>query len=260
MSQVNLSHGDKPVDPTPVIDPSTVKEGPNGEVLIDTTVSEQTPTERPSWLPEKFKTPEDLAKSYAELEKKLGTPKEPEKTPEAPAPVDTQKVITDAGLDLNSVAAEIARDGKMSEDTIKKLEAKGIKREQAELHVEGLRAIADKFKADIAAPVGGVEEYGKMLEWAKTNVDAADLAGFDKAIMSGDPALAKMAVRGLAAQYADAVGSEPTLVTGEGVPHNAGVKPYESTEQITKDMKSREYKTDPAFRRKVEARLAVTEL
>lgn len=29
-------------------------------------------TERPEWLPEKFKTPEDLAKSYSELSQKLG--------------------------------------------------------------------------------------------------------------------------------------------------------------------------------------------
>ena len=32
------------------------------------------PSERPEWLPEKFKTPEDLAKSYSELEKKLSSP------------------------------------------------------------------------------------------------------------------------------------------------------------------------------------------
>lgn len=32
---------------------------------------EEQPAERPEWLPEKFKTPEDLAKSYSELEKTL---------------------------------------------------------------------------------------------------------------------------------------------------------------------------------------------
>ena len=31
------------------------------------------PQERPEWLPEKFKTPEDLAKSYSELSQKLGS-------------------------------------------------------------------------------------------------------------------------------------------------------------------------------------------
>ena len=38
----------------------------------------KTQAERPEWLPEKFKTPEDLAKSYSELEKKM-TNKVPEK-------------------------------------------------------------------------------------------------------------------------------------------------------------------------------------
>ena len=31
------------------------------------------PQDRPEWLPEKFKTPEDLAKSYTELQSKLGS-------------------------------------------------------------------------------------------------------------------------------------------------------------------------------------------
>jgi len=38
----------------------------------------QTQQDRPGWLPEKFKSPEDLAKSYTELEKKIST-KVPEK-------------------------------------------------------------------------------------------------------------------------------------------------------------------------------------
>jgi len=33
----------------------------------------QTQQDRPGWLPEKFKSPEDLAKSYTELEKKIST-------------------------------------------------------------------------------------------------------------------------------------------------------------------------------------------
>ena len=36
-------------------------------------VAEDNQSERPEWLPEKFKTPEDLAKSYNELSQKLGT-------------------------------------------------------------------------------------------------------------------------------------------------------------------------------------------
>ena len=41
------------------------------EVVEDTTGAE-----RPEWLPEKFQSPEDMAKAYGELESKMG--EEPE--------------------------------------------------------------------------------------------------------------------------------------------------------------------------------------
>jgi hypothetical protein len=52
-----------PVDTVP-----TAQEQQQGEVQQD----------RPEWLPEKFKSPEDLAKSYTELEKKVSGSKAPE--------------------------------------------------------------------------------------------------------------------------------------------------------------------------------------
>ena len=60
---------------------AAVSETPNN--LLGETAEQQTQaesnTQRPEWLPEKFKTPEDFAKSYTELEKKLGTvPKAPD--------------------------------------------------------------------------------------------------------------------------------------------------------------------------------------
>lgn len=53
-----------PVDTVP-----TAEEQQQGEASKD----------RPEWLPEKFKTPEDLAKSYSELEKKVSGNKAPDK-------------------------------------------------------------------------------------------------------------------------------------------------------------------------------------
>jgi hypothetical protein len=46
---------------------------PQSEAPVETQASEPTPAlERPEWLPEKYKSPEDLAKAYKELESKLG--------------------------------------------------------------------------------------------------------------------------------------------------------------------------------------------
>ena len=48
-----------------------------------TETTEKTETERPTWLPEKFTTAEDLAKSYTELEKTMA-----EKSAKVPAEYD----------------------------------------------------------------------------------------------------------------------------------------------------------------------------
>lgn len=53
----------------PVSTIPTTQEQQQGEITQD----------RPQWLPEKFKTPEDLAKSYSELEKKVSGSKAPDK-------------------------------------------------------------------------------------------------------------------------------------------------------------------------------------
>ena len=77
---------------------------------------------KPEGLPEKFNTVEDLAKSYSELEAKLGTNKEEVKTEEV-KPQETktdtleiaEKAVTDAGLDMSSLTEEYTKEGKLND-------------------------------------------------------------------------------------------------------------------------------------------------
>ena len=46
-----------------------MEQADNVEVAVAT---EAPVSDRPEWLPEKFKSPEDMASSYSELESKLG--------------------------------------------------------------------------------------------------------------------------------------------------------------------------------------------
>lgn len=76
---------------------------------------------RPGWLPEKFKTPEDLAKSYSELEKKMTT-KVPEKydwafakdfgldeiTPELDKELNLSQAFKSAGLNQDQAKQMLA--------------------------------------------------------------------------------------------------------------------------------------------------------
>ncbi len=48
----------------------------NDQITDSVTQAASNPSQRPEWLPEKYKSPEDLAKAYKELESKLGTKEE----------------------------------------------------------------------------------------------------------------------------------------------------------------------------------------
>ena len=66
---------------------------------------------RPSWLPEKFGSAEDLAKAYAELEARQGSKPAETPVPSEATPTEAAKVLSDKGLDFNSFSDEFASDG-----------------------------------------------------------------------------------------------------------------------------------------------------
>ena len=86
MSNENLTET-KPVEQTPTTEQTTTQANENLLTTqtenVETAPTEAAETERPSWLPEKFKTAEDLAKSYTELEKTLA-----DKSPKVPTEYD----------------------------------------------------------------------------------------------------------------------------------------------------------------------------
>ena len=94
------------------------------ETTSEKPVEENSALSKPEGLPEKFNSVEDLAKSYAELEAKLGTNKEQPVKEETPVQ-ETQKgeldiaenVVENAGLDMNSLADEYAENGKLNDES-----------------------------------------------------------------------------------------------------------------------------------------------
>lgn len=77
MSEENTPATEPAVETTETATP-TETQGLLGDAPATDNQPDNQPTEQYDWLPEKFKTPEDLAKSYTELEKKLADiPKAP---------------------------------------------------------------------------------------------------------------------------------------------------------------------------------------
>lgn len=201
------------------------------------------PAPRVAGLPEKFASVEAMAKAYAELEKKLGTP------PAAP-PADPN--ATAGKLDFKAVSEEFAEKGELSAETYAALEKQGVTKDLADSFIAGQKAAGAAREAVVFAEAGGEDSYRKMVEWGAANFAPEEVELFNMAL-AGSQAAAKMAVAGLKQRYEASAGKPPNLLDGGASREAVG---YESLAQMKADMKDPRYKSDPAFRAKVSAKLA----
>lgn len=216
---------------------------------------------RPEWLDPKFKTVEDLQKSYHELEKKLGqgnkeaTPPVAENKPpeQSKLQIEAEAAVQKAGLNMKELEAEYIAKGELSKESLDKLKASGIDEAQIEVYKRGLEAQNQDYENKILEGIeGGRETLDEAMQWAAKNLSKEKIDSFNKAVSQGDPNIGQLAVRGLIDQYIKSDG--PNLIGGGRMEDQQDV--YQSMAQLTKDMQDPLYQKDPAFRAKVEAKVA----
>lgn len=217
--------------------------------------------ERPEGLPEKFNSVEDLAKSYQELQQKLGTP-EAEETSQEGAVEQSEEAVDQVTEAIGSDAFEkysteyFQNENKLSEESYKELQEKyNFSPDLVDSFIRGQEAVAQNELNDVHSVVGSAEKYNEVMEWAQENLPEADIDVYNSVVENGDISAIKLSLQGLYARYASENGVDPTLVQGGGRARSAG---YDSRQQMIDDMKRPEYKDDPAFREQVERRLANT--
>lgn len=252
---------DDPAHVQAMIDKVDGKEPPANDQQQE---NQQQDDQRPEWLPEKFKSPEDLAKAYAELEAKQGAGKQDESQQEnqqqeqQQSQEDAKQAVENAGLNFDEFSTEFAQKGELSTESYAKLEKAGIPKALVDSYIQGQKALAEGYESDIKSAIGGAEKWDQVAEWATQNLSKEELIAFNKVIDSRDPAAAKLAVQGLAAKFDAANPTEGNLLSGRF--NNAVGDRYESLAQMQADMSKPEYKNDPAFREKVKQKIARSEL
>jgi hypothetical protein len=224
----------------------------------ETPPSDPQTEDRPQWLPEKFKSPEDMAKAYAELESKLGKPADPTPPvdPSATPPADqVADELATKGLDLNNFSQEFNTKGELSAESYDALEKAGYPRNIVDQYIDGQKAQAALYESEVKSIAGGDKSFAEMVDWAKANLTPAEIQAYNNAIDSRDPNQAKLAVSGIYAKFASARPTEPSLFKGNTASALSSDS-YESIAQMQKDMANPDYAKDPAFRAKVERKLA----
>ena len=256
-----------------MVDPVEIKEA---ETTSEKPVEEKQSTQSVQGLPEKFKSVEDLAKSYSELEKKLGEQSQPK--PEVdPVSATTLKgeeskpevkqdnsldiaenAVEHAGLDFNTLAQEYAEKGQLGDESYKALEESGIPKAYVDQFIAGQKAIGEQQTNTVKDMVGGDEAYTEMASWASKNMSDGEKKAYNAAVNSADMDTVKLAVDGLRAKYQAANGTEPNLVQGKATP--VAEQGYSSWAEVTEAMADPRYAKDPAYQAAVKAKIANSEL
>jgi len=97
-----------------------------------------------------------------------------------------------------------------------------------------------------------------MVQWASETFSAEEVAVFDAAVNSGDTNQTMSAVKGLQARYQMENGTQPNVRQGKTT--GSGTEAYASLDEMKRVMQNPKYRTDPAFRQRVQDKLAVSDI
>ena len=187
----------------------------------------------------KYKSVEDLEKGYVELQGKLGqpSPATPEATPSTPAPAEPAKslhvepppavptpnetkpmdigdILNKAGVNQEDLVASWNETGKLTEDQYKKIERVGYSRQITNGYIGGLAIQGAKMVEDAVKIVGGTDQYNNLLDWAGSNLNAAQRDNLNARL--GSPVHSQGAVMEL-------IGLHNMAIGGQGVGGNQGM-------------------------------------
>ena len=220
----------------------------------------------------KFKTVEDLANSYKELEGKLGaTETTEEKAEEVTEENETEtnyhdiygdglaEVLDEVGIDPEDITNRFLETGNINDDDYTKLQEGGFSKQVIDTYLDGIRSqgnvaeIAKGEISDIQQIAGGEQGYEQMRSWANENLSKDEIVAFDNLTATGSAPAIKLAVQGLYSQYSNAMGIEPDLVSGR--PSSNGLAPYRSAAEVTAAMSDPRYGKDMTYTGTVQEKL-----
>ena len=188
--------------------------------------------DRPSWLPDKFKTVADMARSNSELEKRLGT---------APENYDfTKSRFLDPDYVPFQELQSVAKEKRVPQEFIDKM-------------IESVDKYVDEFRVDTAEELKRLGDNAKervqvLDNWARANLSKESYEGLTKSLNNAESVKALEELRG------KMMSNTPQVPNDQGnIPSNV------SLEDIKLELQNnlQKYKTDDNYRKDISKRLEV---
>ena len=231
---------------------------------------------RPSWLQSQFESVEDQAQAYNELRAHMdgsgGDPPPADSEPVLPSeptePVSAEPASQDLGIpaavaglltdqEMQTYTQEYAAGDGLSDATYDSLKAKGLDRSLVDTYLAGQEAIVSQGIGAVHGAVGGEDNYSAMVQWAANSLSDVEKNAYNEAVNGGNPQIAALAAQGLYAKFNQSgVAPSAPLTRGTTPPHTD--EGYGDYREMVLDMHDPEYQKNPAYRAKVDRKIAAS--
>ena len=251
-------------------------------------VGEKIQGEQETLLAGKYKSAEELEKAYGELEKKLGESGQQEETTDSTETTESQdepksyledgtvnyesvneaygetlgNIFKEGNVDPWSISEHFhTNNGTITDDMYKSLEDAGLSRASIDSYLAGRSTqmgyetaaeepeVTQSDIDSIQSSIGGSDEYGKLVDWAGSNLDQKSIDSFDNLLSTGNVQMIKLAVLGIKAKYDEANGYEGRMLQGKAPQTSGNV--FRSQAELVQAMSDSRYENDPAYRQDV---------
>ena len=268
MAEVNTIN--VPTGAQPVAEPETISpelaDAMNRTELGKADPNKEAEVARPEGIPKKFKSVDELAKAYAELEKKLSTPKAPEtpevkaaepKAPETPKPADAKKSAEKllSTEDFSKYSDEFIEHGELSTESLETIAKEyKISADMAKHYVEMAKQANDLKAMKLANEFGSMEKYEEVRNWAVENLSEANLKLVTDMASSSNWEDVQAATEFLKHKFDTADHSPINLSVGKPGGQSEGA-PFNNMYEQVQAQKDPRYGRDPLYTQSVERRI-----
>lgn len=166
---------------------------------------------------------------------------------------EEQKQEQAGRLDIAAFEKEFTDNGSLSDKSYEALAKVGITKEIVDRYIEGRAAYSANYDEQVMSVAGGQEEYKRMAEWASENLSDSEKESYNRAVLSKDVELAKLATAGLMSKYKSSQGSPVSKAIEGGA--GAASSYYSSMNELVADQKDARYDIDPRYRQAVDEKL-----
>lgn len=157
--------------------------------------------------------------------------------------------------------AEYERDSKLSEESLKALEAAGFKPAFVKSFLQGQESIATSYVNSVIGYAGGKATFDKLIGHLQTN-SPETVEVLEDAIQRQDLKAIKATINLAKSSHKAKFGAAPARNVSAKAPasvaraaQTARVEGFKSSDEMVKAMSDRRYATDPAYRASVQAKV-----